>query len=82
MGAGEDMANDLGKRARRNENSASPKEPADGMRDTHDEPSIDPRLDRLIGRSLQAHYADIVRAPLPDTILVLLAQLEAKERDA
>ena len=40
---------------------------------------IDPRLDRLIGRSLEAHYEDILSAPLPDKFLVLLAQLEASE---
>jgi hypothetical protein len=43
------------------------------------EERIDPRLDHLIGRSLEAHYEDIAAAPLPDAILVLLAQLEAKE---
>ncbi|QLP98883.1 MAG: hypothetical protein HZY79_13665 [Rhodoblastus sp.] len=44
--------------------------------------AIDPRIDKLIGQSLLDHYADIVAAPLPDAILVLLAQLEAKEKDA
>jgi hypothetical protein len=41
---------------------------------------IDPKIDRLIGRSLEAHYEDLAAAPLPDAILVLLAELEAKER--
>jgi hypothetical protein len=33
-----------------------------------------------IGRSLQAHFDDIVNAPVPDKFLILLAELEAKER--
>jgi hypothetical protein len=33
-----------------------------------------------IGRSLQAHFDDIVNTPVPDKFLVLLAELEAKER--
>lgn len=41
---------------------------------------LDPRIQDMIGRSLQAHYEDILKAPLPDNILVLLAELEAKEK--
>jgi Anti-sigma factor NepR len=33
-----------------------------------------------IGRSLQAHFDDIVNSPVPDKFLLLLAELEAKER--
>lgn len=32
-----------------------------------------------IGRSLKAHYEDIAKAPIPDKLLALLAELEAKE---
>jgi hypothetical protein len=53
--------------------------PAAGA-DAVEEVALDPRLDKLIGRTLEAHYSDIVAAPLPDAILVLLAQLEAKEK--
>lgn len=50
--------------------------------DRMEDARIDPKLDRLIGRSLEAHYADLVAAPLPDAIMVLLAQLEASEKAA
>lgn len=41
-----------------------------------------PRVQESIGRSLKAHYDDIVNAPVPDKFLVLLAQLEATENRA
>lgn len=41
---------------------------------------LDPRIQEAIGRSLKAHYDDLVREPIPDRLLVLLAELEAKER--
>ncbi len=44
------------------------------------EPVLDRRVQDAIGRSLKAHYDDLVNAPIPDRFLVLLAQLEAKER--
>jgi hypothetical protein len=31
---------------------------------------------QAIGRALEAHYADLVHAPLPDKFLQLLARLE------
>jgi hypothetical protein len=43
---------------------------------------LDPRVQESIGRSLKAHYDDIVNAPVPDKFLVLLAQLEAQEQRA
>lgn len=43
---------------------------------------LDPRVQESIGRSLKAHYDDIVNAPVPDKFLVLLAQLEATEQHA
>lgn len=45
-----------------------------------DEAVLDPRVQESIGRSLKAHYDDLVNAPIPDRFLVLLAQLEATER--
>jgi hypothetical protein len=44
------------------------------------EPVLDQRIQDMIGRSLKAHYDDLTKAPVPDRFLVLLAQLEAKER--
>lgn len=46
------------------------------------EPVLDRRVQDAIGRSLKAHYDDLVKAPIPDRFLVLLAQLEAKEQQA
>lgn len=43
---------------------------------------LDPRVQESIGRSLKAHYDDLITAPVPDRFLVLLAQLEATERRA
>ena len=41
---------------------------------------LDPRIQDAIGKSLKAHYDDLINAPIPDRLLVLLAELEAKER--
>jgi hypothetical protein len=38
------------------------------------------KLQETIGRSLKAHYSDLVHAPVPDKFLELLARLEQKER--
>lgn len=46
------------------------------------EPVLDQRVQEAIGRSLKAHYDDLVQAPIPDRFLVLLAELEAKELSA
>jgi hypothetical protein len=40
-----------------------------------------PGIQRLIGERLKQHYDDLVQAPIPDTIMLLLAQLEAKETE-
>ncbi|HEY5794272.1 MAG TPA: NepR family anti-sigma factor [Bosea sp. (in: a-proteobacteria)] len=50
--------------------------------DQDSELTLDPRVQESIGRSLKAHYDDIVNAPVPDKFLVLLAQLEATESRA
>jgi Anti-sigma factor NepR len=43
-------------------------------------PTLEPRLQDALGRALQAHFDDIVSAPVPDHFLMLLAELEAKEQ--
>jgi hypothetical protein len=40
-----------------------------------------PRIQRLIGERLKQHYDDLIQAPIPDAIMLLLAQLEAKETE-
>ncbi len=42
-------------------------------------PELDPKIQSAIGNALQAHFHDLVTAPMPDRFLVLLAELEAKE---
>jgi hypothetical protein len=54
----------------------------EGSVDPGNELMLDPRVQESIGRSLKAHYDDIVNAPVPDKFLVLLAQLEATEHRA
>jgi hypothetical protein len=41
---------------------------------------LDAKIQEALGRALKAHYDDLVSAPIPDRFLVLLAELEAKER--
>jgi hypothetical protein len=41
---------------------------------------LDRRIQDAIGRSLRAHYDDLIKAPVPDRFLVLLAELEAMEQ--
>lgn len=40
----------------------------------------DPKALEAIGRALEAHYADLVQAPLPEKFVELLARLEAGDR--
>jgi Anti-sigma factor NepR len=41
---------------------------------------LDPKIQEALGRALKAHYDDLVSAPIPDRLLALLAELEAKEQ--
>ena len=45
-----------------------------------DDHILDPRIQDAIGRSLKAHFDDLISSPIPDKFLVLLAELEEKER--
>ncbi len=56
-------------------------EPSEGKEQERDL-ALDPRVQESIGRSLKAHYDDLINAPIPDKFLVLLAQLEAQEQRA
>jgi hypothetical protein len=40
----------------------------------------DPKALEAIGRALEAHFADLVQAPLPERFMELLARLEGGER--
>ena len=39
------------------------------------------KVQDAIGRALEAHYVELVREPIPDRLLDLLAKLEAGELD-
>ena len=43
-------------------------------------PEVSPLVVEAIGKALQSHYRAIAELPLPDRLLVLLAELEARER--
>jgi anti-sigma factor ChrR (cupin superfamily) len=43
-------------------------------------PELDAKIQAILGMALQTHFEDLVQAPIPDRFLVLLAQLEAKEK--
>jgi hypothetical protein len=49
--------------------------PADGR-----DGRLNAKLQDAIGRSLKAHYDDLIQAPIPDKFVELLARLEMKER--
>jgi Anti-sigma factor NepR len=38
------------------------------------------RVQAAIGRSLKAHYEDLIHAPIPDKFIELLARLELQEQ--
>jgi hypothetical protein len=62
--------------------SADNDSPEDGS-DAGEEASgaLDPSVVNAIGNALMAHYRDLTNAPLPDRFLVMLSELEAKERE-
>jgi Anti-sigma factor NepR len=45
-------------------------------------PEVSPLIVDAVGRALQSHFQAIADMPLPDRFLVLLAELEARERSA
>lgn len=46
-----------------------------------EEPALDPVIQDAIGKALKAHFQDLMQAPLPDRLVVLLAELQAKENE-
>jgi hypothetical protein len=51
---------------------AAPLAPSDGL---------EAKLDALIGSKLRSYYDELMAEPVPNRILDLLAELDAKERD-
>jgi len=48
--------------------------------DDDDVAEVSPLVVDAVGKALQAHFQAIAEMPLPDRLLVLLAELEARER--
>jgi hypothetical protein len=46
-----------------------------------DAPELDPKVQEAIGHMFQNFCETMVKQPIPDKFVVLLAKLEAKERD-
>jgi hypothetical protein len=58
--------------------------PAQDEWNTDDEGAgeVSPLVVEAVGRALQRHFQAIAEMPLPDRLLVLLAELEARERSS
>lgn len=48
---------------------------------TEELPSLDPRVQEQLGRVFRSFCDDLVHQPIPDKLAVLLARLEAKQRE-
>lgn len=57
-------------------------EPRTNANPAPDVAAPDPKALEAIGRALEAHYADLVQAPLPEKFVELLARLEVGDRDS
>lgn len=62
------------------EAAASPGRPEAGIPGEH-VPSLDPKIQDQLGRVFRSFCDDLVHQPMPDKLLVLLARLEAKQRE-
>ncbi|MDE2579788.1 MAG: hypothetical protein KGL46_13370 [Hyphomicrobiales bacterium] len=56
------------------------KTPRDGLHPISEDAALDPKIQEQLGRTFRAYCDDLIAEPIPDTFLVLLAKLEAKER--
>ena len=60
--------------------SASDPEAVEGGLDDELGEEVSPLVVDAVGQALQAHFRAIADMPLPDRLLVLLAELEAREQ--
>jgi hypothetical protein len=49
--------------------------------DAADLPFLDPHIQEQLGRVFRSFCDDLIHQPIPDKFVVLLAQLEAKQRE-
>ena len=55
--------------------------PDQGLEAAEDAPSLDPRVQEQLGRVFRSFCDDLVHQPIPDKLAILLARLEAKQRE-
>jgi hypothetical protein len=72
----------IGGLERRSHEGAMPKDVSEDPNVSADgrDGRLNAKLQDAIGRSLKAHYDDLIHSPIPDKFLELLARLELKER--
>jgi len=49
--------------------------------DAHDGAVLEPHIQEQLGRVLRSFCDDLIHQPIPDKFVVLLAKLEAKQRE-
>ncbi len=58
-----------------------PKRPENSEADPFEEgPALDPKVQQKLGEMFQSFCEEMIKQPVPDKFLDLLAKLEAKER--
>lgn len=55
--------------------------PEQALEAAEESPSLDPRVQEQLGRVFRSFCDDLVQQPIPDKLVVLLARLEAKQRE-
>lgn len=54
----------------------------DGGGEDLEQPTVDQKVQERLGRQLKALYDDVVKQPIPDRLLSLIAQLEEKQPES
>jgi hypothetical protein len=62
------------------ETLGEPCEPQSAAREGYQEPSLPPQVIACIGERLQAFYGHLIKEPVPDALLQILAPLNKKGR--
>ncbi|PPD44987.1 MAG: hypothetical protein CTY15_05565 [Methylocystis sp.] len=61
--------------------AAAESRPLEGDPDSPETAFLDPQVQEQLGRVLRSFCDDLIHQPIPDKFNVLLAQLEAKQRE-
>ncbi|WP_342642682.1 NepR family anti-sigma factor [Rhodoligotrophos ferricapiens] len=60
--------------------SVDPSTNLEEQRGDQNNPVVDKKIQERLGRQLKALYEDVVKQPIPDRLLNLMAQLEAQKK--